>query len=210
MTQMTDLVWKEETRLLSQLKPYPFNPRKMTKVEYENLVENLRAVGYHNRMKIDIDNTIAGGHQRLKALKQLGFKEVPILVPTRKLTDKEFRRVLITDNKHYGEYDQDILANHFDNEELEEFGMNEIALPSGTLTDEDLPPLKDEQINVWLLGAHTLMGGNIPVIDMIDRLIDYDTPILMIAERSNCDAIIKGWEKLTGKKAVLSSESSDV
>lgn len=206
---MTDIVWTEEVRSLKDLKPYEKNPRRITKTHFEKLLDNITKCGYNNRLLINADNTIVGGHARLKALKQLGHKEVKVLVPNRQLTEEEFKRILVTDNIHFGEFDLDMLANDFDADQLKEWGFNDAALPnlSESLTDDDLPMLTEEDVIVWMLGAHTLMAGNIPVVDMIDKLIDYDTPILMIAERSNCDSIIKGWEKLTGKKVV---EAKDV
>ncbi len=117
------ITWKEETRVLNELKPFDHNPRRISKSGYQKLLKSLRERGYGDRIKINLDNTIAAGHQRLKALRELGYGQIEVLVPSRMLSEIEFRRELIGDNIEYGEYDFDILANHFEVGELLEFGF---------------------------------------------------------------------------------------
>lgn len=116
--------WNEETRKLSELKPLEKNPRRISKVEFERLLDKIKRLGYSNRIKVNLDNTVVGGHQRLKCLKQLKWNEVKVLVPSRQLTEKEFRESVITDNLSAGEHDFDILSNEWDVPELIEFGMD--------------------------------------------------------------------------------------
>jgi ParB-like chromosome segregation protein Spo0J len=136
---MTDITWHEATRKLSELKSYVKNPRKVTKYAFESLVRNIEALGYHSRIKCNIDGTIAGGHARLKALKKLGYKEIAVLLPSRPLTEEEFKRCLITDNINAGSFDMDIIANDFEVDDLNEWGFDETPLP-----DLNTPVLEEE------------------------------------------------------------------
>jgi ParB-like chromosome segregation protein Spo0J len=117
--------WAEQTLPVGDLKPYERNPRRITKEAYERLVDSLKTMGYHQRIIAQPDGRVIGGHQRIQALKQLGYKTVKVLVPSRELTYDEFRQLLIQDNLPFGDFDFDALANDFDREELISFGMPE-------------------------------------------------------------------------------------
>jgi site-specific DNA-methyltransferase (adenine-specific) len=140
------IVWTEETRKLSELKPYEHNPRRISKIAYERLVDKIKRLGYHNRIRINIDNTIVAGHQRLRALKECGFKEIPVLVPDRLLNPNEFGEDLIGDNLDYGENDMDMLANHFEISDLVRWGMpiETFAMPN---LDENTTELSKEDFD---------------------------------------------------------------
>lgn len=119
------IIWKEEIRKLSELKPYPDNPRRISKIEFEKLKDRIQRLGYHNRIKVNADNMMSGGHQKYKALQQLGWHNVQVLVPSRQLTPEEFKEIVITDNTTSGEWDKDILANVFEVPQLIEWGIDE-------------------------------------------------------------------------------------
>ena len=77
---------------------------------------------------IVIDNMgmILGGNMRYRALQELGFKEIPETWVKRaeELTAEEKRRFIIADNVGFGEWDWDELANNWDVEQLEEWGLD--------------------------------------------------------------------------------------
>jgi len=62
---------------------------------------------------------------RYRALKELGYKEIPDnwVKKASELTDEEKRRFIIEDNVGFGDWDMDMLANEWDAEELEEWGV---------------------------------------------------------------------------------------
>lgn len=121
--------WVEKTVKIGKLKPFERNPRRISEADFETLKRSIRTVGYHQRVLATPDLRIVGGHQRIQAMKQLGFKEVKVLVPDRAISDAEFRQLLIQDNLPYGEFDYDILGADYDREELIEYGMPEDWLP---------------------------------------------------------------------------------
>lgn len=172
--------WQHETRKISELKEWGKNPRKLTEKGIAKLKESLTKFGVAEPIVINQDNVICGGHGRLKALKQLGVKEVPVYVAT--LDDKQFEELNIRLNKNIaGEWDFDILANEFEQDELldwgfepEEFGIKEV-LNEG-LTDEDaVPDAPAEPVtklgDIWLLGNHRLMCGDSTSIDAVEKLM---------------------------------------
>jgi hypothetical protein len=84
---------------------------------------------------------------RFKACKEAGLKEVPIVIAD-SLTEEQQREFLIKDNTSGGEWDFEMLANEWDAEQLEEWGLD---LPgfdiNGELGDEgnfDDPGISDK------------------------------------------------------------------
>ena len=125
------LSWTSKTIPISELKEYEYNPRKISDTEFKKLVTSLKEDGYHQRIVVNADNTIIGGHQRKKALLEAGLKEsdtVEVLIPERPLAQEELDRINIRDNLTFGEYDFDVLGDRFDIDTLVDFGMPEDML----------------------------------------------------------------------------------
>lgn len=143
--QIDAIEWSEQTVKVSELKPYERNPRRISKDAYEHLKRSLQQNGYHQRIIANQDLRVIGGHQRIQALKELGFKSVKVLTPSRELTLDEFKRILVQDNLPFGEFDFDILSADFERDQLVEFGMPESWIPDLSPTDEDDQPKLDEK-----------------------------------------------------------------
>lgn len=133
---------------LKALKDYDRNPRRINKDQFDNLVKSIKEDGYHQRLVVNTDGTIIGGHQRKKALIAAGVNagsKVKVLLPDRLLHENEFKRINIRDNAPYGEFDMDILASDFDIEELLEWGLPEEMFPSfAESSEKDEKPIADE------------------------------------------------------------------
>jgi hypothetical protein len=100
---------------------------------------------------VDENLTILGGHQRIHALKELGYSDVTVK-QVFGLTEKQKREFIIKDNTASGEWDTDIIANRWDIEELENWGVPSFNF--GDIRDEpDDPAAKDDQSKV-----HTCPG----------------------------------------------------
>ncbi len=123
---MADIEWNEQTVSVKDLKPYERNPRKITESQFKKLKESIEQDGYHARIKVNSAFQVVGGHQRLKALKELGYDEIKVLVPSRPITDAEFERILLRDNHNNGTFDIDMLANGFDLEFLRDVGLHDV------------------------------------------------------------------------------------
>jgi len=138
MTEINQQIqWLEKSSRLSDLRPYESNPRHISDTQYKKLKDSIESDGYHARIKATIDGRVIGGHQRLRALKELGYDTVQILVPDRELTDEQFKSILIRDNVSNGFFDMDMLANEFDLEELRDFGVSEVMDIAPFDTDDE-------------------------------------------------------------------------
>ena len=113
-----------------------YNPRQLTKDQYQNLKDSISRFGLVDPIIVnsnkDRKNIIVGGHQRVKVAKDMDIEFVPVLEVD--LTYEKERELNIRLNKNTGEWDMDILANNFDMEELIDFGFN----------DEDLKIFNEE------------------------------------------------------------------
>ena len=114
---------------LSEIKANPNNPRVIKDDKFAKLVKSIKEFPKMMELRpmvINTDNIVLGGNMRLKALKELGYKEIPDTWVKRAedLTDEEQRRFIIADNVGFGEHDWEMLANEWDVEELEEWGLD--------------------------------------------------------------------------------------
>lgn len=120
--------WKLENRKLSSLKEYDKNPRQLSKIAYGQLKKSLETFGLIDKPIINTDNTIIGGHQRIKVLKDMGVREVECYVPDVTLTEEQVQRACITFNKATGAWDWDAMANSWDALDLIEYGFTQEEL----------------------------------------------------------------------------------
>jgi hypothetical protein len=65
---------------------------------------------------------VLGGNMRLKACKEAGLKEIPVIKAS-DLTPEQQREFIIKDNVGFGEWDWAMLANEWDYKELDDWGL---------------------------------------------------------------------------------------
>ena len=129
---------------LSDIKPNPKNPRKITYQQAEKLlksIENLPEMMTLRPIIVDESNVILGGNMRYYALKKAGYKDVPAewVLKASDLTEEKKREFIIKDNASFGEWDWDILANEWSNLPLSDWAVD---IPDDWL----LPPTEQEII----------------------------------------------------------------
>ena len=113
---------------IASIKANPNNPRIIKDERFKKLVTSLKEFPKMMKLRpiiVDNDNMILGGNMRYRALQELGFKELPDewVKRAEDLTEDEKRRFIVSDNLGYGEWDYDILANEWDQDELTDWGM---------------------------------------------------------------------------------------
>lgn len=137
--------WEEKTVKVKDLRPYERNPRRITEDDFNRLKESLRNNGYHQRILVMKDLSVIGGHQRIRALQELGIKEVKVLVPDRELNEEQFKEIMIKDNLFFGQWDFDILSSDFEQEQLAGWGMPKEWLPDFAPAGEEEQGKLDEK-----------------------------------------------------------------
>lgn len=117
---------KTETVNISKIKNNPNNPRVIKDDKFAKLVKSIKEFPKMLEIRpivVNDDMIVLGGNMRLKACKEAGLKEVPIIKAS-DLTEDEQRQFIIKDNISGGEWDWDMLANEWDAEQLDEWGLD--------------------------------------------------------------------------------------
>jgi hypothetical protein len=106
--------------------PNPKNPRIIKDDKFKKLVKSIQEFPQMLELRpivVDSNMVVLGGNMRLKACIAAGLKEVPIIVADQ-LTDAQKGEFIIKDNVGFGEWDWDLLANEWDVETLQDWGLD--------------------------------------------------------------------------------------
>ena len=161
--------------------PNPTNPRIIKDDKFKKLVKSIQEFPQMLELRpivVDGNMVVLGGNMRLKACIAAGLKEVPIIVADN-LTDAQKGEFIIKDNVGFGEWDWDLLANQWDVEALEDWGLelpfdntpvleaqeDDYEAPSEIKTDIVLGDLIE-------IGQHRLLCGDSTDSDAVARLMD--------------------------------------
>jgi DNA modification methylase len=175
-----------EKILINKLKPATYNPRQITKKQYNDLKDSLDKFSLVEPIVVNKDMTIIGGHQRYKIWKenaeQSNVDDITIPCVVLDLNKEQERELNIRLNKSGGEWDMDILANEFDIEELKEWGFKDIEfgfnidkITEGNTEDDHIPEVKESRVklgDVWELGNHRLMCGDSTKESDVEKLMN--------------------------------------
>ena len=170
---------------LTTIKSNPNNPRVIRDEKFKKLVKSIEEFPKMMALRpmvVNEDMVVLGGNMRLKALKELGYKEVPNdwVKSAKDLTDDEIRRFIIADNVGFGEHDWELLANEWDAAELADWGLD---IP-GFEVDEVLEAEEDDfevpneiETDIVLgdlfeIGEHRLLCGDSTDSDQVAKLMN--------------------------------------
>jgi ParB-like chromosome segregation protein Spo0J len=116
--------WSLKKFKVKDLQEYAKNPRSLSRGQADQLKESISKFGLIDKPVCTQDGLIIGGHARKKILEKLGIKEVDCYVPNKELDEREIEELNIRLNKNGGEFDFDILANHFSPVDLVSWGFD--------------------------------------------------------------------------------------
>lgn len=163
-----------------QIDGLPGNPRTIRKEKFDKLMKSIRDLPEMTEARDllvyphDGKFVVLGGNMRLRAYRELGWKEVPCCILPEGIAADKLREIVIQDNNPFGETDWDMIANEWDVEELKDWGVDLPAdwdtseaeeqkeAEEDDFSDEDAekaePRVKHGEI--WQLGEHRLMCGD--------------------------------------------------
>jgi len=171
-------------RKISELIAAEYNPRKINKVQEQDLKDSLTRFGLVDPIIININeerkNIVIGGHQRLRVWADLGNTEIDCNQLDLTL-DKE-RELNIRLNKNGGSFDDELVKEYFDYEELTEWGFTpdelfdkEETTADGLIDDDEIPEAKESKVkrgDIWQLGKHKIMCGDSTSSDDVAKLMN--------------------------------------
>lgn len=141
---------KIELLPISKLTLLEGNPRRISKQQMEKLCDSIEDDPEFLQRRPVLVNEHAGrlyvyaGNQRVRAAKKLKMKEVPCIVD-HDLPEEILEKRIIKDNKTFGEFDFDILANEWDLDILILCGFTQEEI-LGSLDDEEGEEAEDKKI----------------------------------------------------------------
>jgi len=170
-------------RKITELIAAEYNPRKINKVQEQDLKDSLTRFGLVDPIIININkerkNIVIGGHQRLRVWADLGNTEIDCNELDLTL-DKE-RELNIRLNKNGGSFDDELVKEYFDYEELTEWGFTpdelfeqEETTADGLIDDDEIPEAKESKVkrgDIWKLGEHRIMCGDSTSSDDVAKLM---------------------------------------
>ena len=166
---------------LKDIKPNPNNPRIIKDEKFKKLVASIKEFPEMLEIRpivVNKDMIVLGGNMRLKAIKEAGVTEVPCLIADQ-LTEDQQRQFIIKDNVGYGEWDWEMLANEWDVEDLEKWGMDlpefkETELEAVEDDYEEPDTIKTDIVlgDLFEIGEHRLLCGDSTDSDQVAKLMD--------------------------------------
>ena len=170
---------------ISAIKRNPNNPRILKDDKFVKLTQSIKDFPQMLDIRpivVNDDMVVLGGNMRLKACKEAGLKEVPV-IKVNDLTEEQQREFIIKDNVGFGEWDWDLLANEWDTDLLEDWGLELDFNPEDDnegLTDEDdTPEVTETPVSkvgdIWLLGEHRVMCGDSVSVKDVGLLMNGET-----------------------------------
>lgn len=196
-----------EYKSLDELYHLDHNPRTITKERMDILVQSIKDNPdfFECRPIICSDRTgklvIIAGNQRLRAAGIAGLSEVPVVV-IHGLTEEKEREITIRDNVELGEWDMDMLANEWDIDELQGWGVEEIK-PYKEIVEDEPAPVDHQNTysivgDIYKLGDHLVFCGSFEDDEKVRELFGskkatctFTDPPYNVAIKSRC-ADIKG------------------
>lgn len=136
-----------------QIKGLPKNPRVIKDEKLEALISSIKdnpeMVSFREVLVYPFNGkfVVIGGNQRLKALKELGYKDIPCKVIPEDATVEQLRAYAIKDNNGFGEWDYNLLFEEWDVDELDDMGLDlydKAAKKTSKPSDEPLDESEEE------------------------------------------------------------------
>ena len=167
---------------IKEVIPNKSNPRIIKDDKFKKLVKSINDFPQMLELRpivVDEDNIILGGNMRFKACIEAGLKEV-FIIKANDLTEEQKHEFIVKDNVGFGEWDWDILANEWDTEKLQDWGLDlPIDLSVQELeAEEDNYEIPDE-INtdivlgdLFEIGEHRLLCGDSTDSDQVAKLMN--------------------------------------
>jgi site-specific DNA-methyltransferase (adenine-specific) len=155
---------------IGDIKPNPNNPRIIKDDKFRKLVKSIKDFPEMLALRpivVNSEMVVLGGNMRLKACKEAGLKEVPVILASG-LTDERQREFIIKDNVGFGEWEWETLANEWDADQLAEWGLDvpefDKVIENGLTDPDDVPDVPVTPVtaigDVWILGDHKVTCGD--------------------------------------------------
>jgi len=140
---------------ISKVRPNSDNPRYIKEEKFKKLVQSLKdfpEMANARPIVVNKEMVALGGNMRLKAMQEAGWSEVPVKIVD--WSEEKQREFIIKDNVGFGDWDWDELANTWDAEELNEWGLDLPIDLEEIKETKDIPDIGEVEFSEELFLEH--------------------------------------------------------
>ncbi len=159
----------------------------MSPKQVDDLTKSLKKFDLVEIPAIDTKDRIIAGHQRCAVLQLIGRGDevIDVRVPSRPLTESEYKQYLLTSNKVHGDWDEELLSEYFETDLLLESGFDNEEITDiftdileteddGFDVEKELKKIKKPKSklgDLYQLGPHTLLCGDSTKIKSVKKVV---------------------------------------
>jgi len=182
---------------ITDIKTNPKNPRVIKDENFAKLVKSLQDFPEMLEKRplvcfTDVDGKVVvlGGNMRLKAAKECGMKQLPIILAD-DWTEEQKNEFLIKDNVGFGDWNWEEITADWDVEQLGEWGLD---IPADFSEEEVLEAQEDEFNGVppkepytvlgdlYEIGDHRLLCGDSTQTDTFEKLMQGEFADMVVTD----------------------------
>jgi len=216
---------------IDQFKSNPDNARTHSPAQIRKLAKSIRAHGFITPVVVDRNNAVVAGHGRLEAARHLGLAEIPAICVSH-LSPEQLRAFALADNRLHDEsgwndrllaielkalsnlgLDFDIESTGFELAEID-VRIEGLEIQSQETDVADCLPdhVPGEPVSrlgdLWLLGQHRLLCGNVLETDGFKRLMTGELAAATITDppfNVRVDGFVSGLGQDTHREFAMAS-----
>lgn len=173
---------KTEKIKISKIKRNPNNPRLIKDNKFHKLVKSIKEFPEMLDIRpivVNEEMIVLGGNMRLKACQEAGLKEISIIKASQ-LTENQQREFIVKDNVGFGEWDWDMIANEWDMDKLDEWGLDmpmDFKVEEAEAEEDDYTEPDNLKVDVVLgdlieIGEHRLLCGDSTDSEQVAKLMN--------------------------------------
>jgi DNA modification methylase len=177
---------KTEKIKISKIKRNPNNPRLIKDNKFHKLVKSIKEFPEMLDIRpivVNEEMIVLGGNMRLKACQEAGLKEIPVIKAS-ELSENQQREFIVKDNVGFGEWDWDMIANEWDMDKLDEWGLDmpvDFKVEEAESEEDDYTEPDNLKVDVVLgdlieIGEHRLLCGDSTDSDQVAKLMNGAEP----------------------------------
>ena len=196
---------------INSIKTNPKNPRLIKDDKFKKLVKSIQEFPQMLELRpivVDENNIILGGNMRYKACIEAGLKEIFIL-KAEDLTEQQKDEFIVKDNVGFGEWDWDILANEWDTDKLQDWGLDlplDVSVEELEAEEDDYEIPNEINTDIVLgdlfeIGEHRLLCGDSTCSDTVAKLMNgYKADMVFTSPPYNGNTTMYDYIVVNGKK----------